>query len=46
MIQTILILQSDYISLKGCFNMINMAYELVLHNDMQCAQRDWKNRNK
>ena len=42
----IAILQSNYIPWKGYFDLINMADELILYDDMQYTRRDWRNRNK
>lgn len=42
----IAILQSNYIPWKGYFDLINMADEFVLYDDMQYTRRDWRNRNK
>lgn len=41
----IAILQSNYIPWKGYFDMINMADEFVLYDDMQYTKNDWRNRN-
>lgn len=40
------ILQSNYIPWKGYFDIINMADEFILYDDMQYTKRDWRNRNK
>jgi hypothetical protein len=42
----IAILQSNYIPWKGYFDLINMADEFVLYDDVQYTRRDWRNRNK
>lgn len=42
----IAILQSNYIPWKGYFDIINMADEFILYDDMQYTRRDWRNRNK
>jgi len=38
--------QSNYIPWKGYFDMISMADEFILYDDMQYTRRDWRNRNK
>ena len=40
------ILQSNYIPWKGYFDLINIADEFILYDDMQYTKRDWRNRNK
>lgn len=40
------IIQSNYIPWKGYFDIINMADEFVLYDDVQYTRRDWRNRNK
>lgn len=40
------VLQSDYIPWKGYFDMIHMADEFILYDDMQYTKRDWRNRNR
>jgi len=42
----IAIVQSNYIPWKGYFDLINMADEFVLFDDVQFTRRDWRNRNK
>jgi hypothetical protein len=42
----VLITQSNYIPWKGYFDMINMADEFIIYDDMQYTRRDWRNRNK
>ena len=44
--KTIAIVQSNYIPWKGYFDMIHMADEFVLLDDIQYTRRDWRNRNK
>jgi hypothetical protein len=39
------VVQSNYIPWKGYFDLINMADEFVLYDDMQYTRRDWRNRN-
>ena len=46
MSKKIAILQSNYIPWKGYFDLINMADEFILYDDMQYTKRDWRNRNK
>jgi hypothetical protein len=38
--------QSNYIPWKGYFDLINMADEFVLYDDVQFTRRDWRNRNR
>ena len=40
------ILQSSYIPWKGYFDLINMADEFVLLDNVQYTRRDWRNRNR
>lgn len=40
------VLQSDYIPWKGYFDIIHMADEFILYDDMQYTKNDWRNRNK
>jgi len=40
------IVQSCYIPWKGYFDMINLADEFILYDDVQYTRRDWRNRNK
>lgn len=42
----IAILQSNYIPWKGYFDIIHMADEFILYDDMQYTKNDWRNRNK
>lgn len=42
----IAIVQSNYIPWKGYFDLINLADEFILYDDMQYTRRDWRNRNK
>lgn len=44
-VKKIAILQSNYIPWKGYFDIINMADEFVLYDEMQFTKRDWRNRN-
>jgi hypothetical protein len=39
------IVQSNYIPWKGYFDLINMADEFVLLDEVQYTRRDWRNRN-
>lgn len=45
MSKTVVILQSNYIPWKGYFDLMNMADEFVLYDDVQYTKRDWRNRN-
>ena len=38
--------QSNYISWKGYFDMIQSVDTFVLYDDVQYTKRDWRNRNK
>lgn len=40
-----MIVQSNYIPWKGYFDLINLADELILLDDVQYTRRDWRNRN-
>jgi hypothetical protein len=42
----VVITQSNYIPWKGYFDMIAVADELILYDDMQYTRRDWRNRNQ
>lgn len=44
--KTIVIIQSNYIPWKGYFDLIGMADEVILYDDMQYTRRDWRNRNR
>jgi WbqC-like protein len=44
--KTVVILQSSYIPWKGYFDLINLADEFVLYDDVQFTRRDWRNRNR
>lgn len=44
--KTIAIVQSNYIPWKGYFDLVNMADEFILFDDMQYTRRDWRNRNR
>jgi hypothetical protein len=39
------IVQSNYIPWRGYFEMINLADEFILFDNMQYTRRDWRNRN-
>ena len=41
----IAIVQSNYIPWKGYFDLIALADEFILYDDMQYTRRDWRNRN-
>lgn len=41
----IAILQSNYIPWKGYFDLMAMADEFILYDDVQYTRRDWRNRN-
>jgi len=40
------ILQSNYISWKGYFDLINSVDLFIFYDDVQYTRRDWRNRNK
>jgi hypothetical protein len=40
------IVQSNYIPWKGYFDLINLADEFILYDDVQYTRRDWRNRNR
>jgi hypothetical protein len=42
----LLILQSNYIPWKGYFDMINLADEFIIYDEVQYTKNDWRNRNK
>lgn len=46
MTKKIAILQSNYIPWKGYFDLIAVADEFILYDDMQYTKNDWRNRNK
>ncbi|MDY6880521.1 MAG: WbqC family protein [Thermodesulfobacteriota bacterium] len=39
-------IQSNYIPWKGYFDLINMADEFILYDDVQYTKKDWRNRNR
>lgn len=46
MSKTVAVIQSNYIPWKGYFDLINIADELILYDDVQYTRRDWRNRNR
>lgn len=46
MTKKVALVQSNYIPWKGYFDLINMADEFILFDDMQYTRRDWRNRNR
>ena len=40
------IVQSNYIPWKGYFDLINMADQFILLDDVQYTTGDWRNRNR
>jgi len=42
----IAILQSNYIPWKGYFDLMAMADEFIVYDEMQYTKNDWRNRNK
>lgn len=45
-VKTIAIVQSNYVPWKGYFDLIHLADEFVLLDDVQFTRRDWRNRNR
>ncbi len=45
MYKRVAIVQSNYIPWKGYFDLINLADEFILLDDLQYTRRDWRNRN-
>ena len=46
MTKTIVILQSNYIPWKGYFDLLAVADEFLIFDEVQYTRRDWRNRNK
>jgi len=44
--KVVAIVQSSYIPWKGFFDLVNMADEFILFDDVQYTRRDWRNRNR
>jgi len=44
--KTVAIIQSNYIPWKGYFDVINLADEFFLYDNVQYTRRDWRNRNR
>jgi hypothetical protein len=44
--KTVAIVQSCYIPWKGYFDLIGLADEFILYDDMQYTSGDWRNRNR
>jgi len=44
--KTVAIIQSNYIPWKGYFDIIAMADEFILLDDVQYTRQDWRNRNR
>jgi hypothetical protein len=44
--KTVAIVQSNYIPWKGYFDLINLADEFILLDQVQYTVRDWRNRNR
>src|SRR5438046_1993127 len=40
------IVQSNYIPWKGYFDLVRLADEFILYDDVQYTRRDWRNRNR
>lgn len=40
------ILQSNYIPWKGYFDLVNMADEFIIYDEVQYTKNDWRNRNQ
>jgi hypothetical protein len=45
-VKTVAIVQSNYVPWKGYFDLIHLADEFVLLEDVQFTRRDWRNRNR
>ncbi len=43
--KTLVILQSNYIPWKGYIDLIRLADEFILYDDVQYTKNDWRNRN-
>jgi hypothetical protein len=43
--KTVAILQSSYVPWKGYFDMMRLADEFILYDEVQYTRRDWRNRN-
>ena len=46
MSKKVAILQSNYISWKGYFDIIDSVDEFIFYDDLQYTKNDWRNRNK
>jgi hypothetical protein len=46
MSKKVAVVQSNYIPWKGYFDLINLADEFIMFDDMQYTRRDWRNRNR
>jgi hypothetical protein len=46
MSKTVAVVQSNYVPWKGYFDLIRVADEFVLFDDVQYTRRDWRNRNR
>jgi len=44
--KVVALLQSNYIPWKGYFDIINMADEFVIYDEVQYTKNDWRNRNR
>lgn len=44
--KTVVILQSNYIPWKGYFDLMAIADEFILYDEVQYTRRDWRNRNR
>lgn len=44
--KTVVILQSNYIPWKGYFDLMAVADEFIIYDEVQYTRRDWRNRNK
>src|SRR6266567_8505077 len=45
MSKTIAVVQSNFVSWRGYFDLINSGDEFILYDDVQYTIRDWRNRN-
>lgn len=46
MARTLVVLQSSYLPWKGYFDLINLADEFVIYDEVQYTKNDWRNRNR
>jgi hypothetical protein len=44
--KTVAVIQSNYIPWKGYFDIVGLADELILYDEVQYTKNDWRNRNR